>query len=120
MLKSESGRMAEIWHSPSVEVQYKSDQVTEPTVQWRVSGKPSAILQAVDSGAASAVLLTLDDVLAGYEEVPLRAREAGVWLLIVVPEPHPYFEVVAERRVLVRPEAVPKVLQRLMREMVAA
>lgn len=120
MRKSESGRMAEIWHSPSVEIQHQSDHLADSVVQWRVSGKPCAILQAIESGAASAVLLTLDDVLAGYEEVPLRAREAGIWLLIVVPEPHPYFEVVAERRVLVRAEAVPKVLQRLMREMVAA
>lgn len=120
MRKSESGRMAEIWHSPSVDVQHRSDQVIEPAVQWRVSDKPSALLRAIDSGVARAVLLTLDDVLSRYEEVPLRARQAGVWLLIVVPEPHPYFEFVAERRVLVRPEAVPKVLQRLMREMVAA
>ncbi|NNE71082.1 MAG: hypothetical protein HKN29_12065 [Rhodothermales bacterium] len=120
MRKSENGRMAEIWHSPSVDIQYKSDQVTESVVQWRVSSKASAIIRAIATGAASAVLLTLDDVLAAFEEVPLRAREAGVWLLIVVPEPHPYFEVVAERRVLVRPEAVPKVLQRLLPEMAAA
>ncbi len=75
--------------------------------------------KAIKSGEAQVVILTLDDILGtGYESIPAQARAVGAWLLVLVPEPHPYFEMVADRRLLVRSEAVPQVIQGLMRNLI--
>lgn len=119
ILKNENCPVLEIWRSPAVKKEASEDQLDLPHLTWRESTTPDRMAKAIKSGEAQVVLLTLDDILgSGYESIPAEARAVGAWLLVLVPEPHPYFEMVADRRLLVRSEAVPQVIQGLMRNLI--
>lgn len=119
ILKNENCPILEIWRSPAVRKEISEEQIDLPHLSWRESEAPERMAKAVKSGEAQIVVLTLDDILGtGYESIPSEARAAGAWLLVLVPEPHPYFEMVADRRLLVRSEAMPQVIQGLMRNLI--
>ncbi|MBO6576948.1 MAG: hypothetical protein JJ896_15735 [Rhodothermales bacterium] len=121
MLKTTDAPELEIWRSPSVTQEAVQETLTLPQLTWRDSSSPEDMARALASGEAQVVILSLDDILgSGYEGIPAQARSTGAWLLVLVPEPHPFFEMVADRRLLVRSEAVPKVLQGLMRNLIGS
>lgn len=117
-LESAPPQVLDVWRSPSVARKAEAELDSLPNLDWRDSVSPEEMHRALASGDAQVILLTLDDILgSGYEGVPAQARAVGAWLLVMVPEPHPFFELVADRRLLVRQEAIPQVLQGLMRNM---
>ncbi len=119
ILKNENYPILEIWRSPAVTKEAPENQLDLPHLAWRESTTPGHMAKAIKSGEAQVVILTLDDILgSGYESIPAESRAAGAWLLVLVPEPHPYIEMVADRRFLVRSEAVLQVIQGLMRNLI--